>query len=266
MLAKLTRSRSESKGAAMSDGPPQHPVYPGAYNPWHASPAHVPPYMHPLAHYQLQHFYAAQGLPIPPFIGGPSPSSSASASTPAVPSPTRSNVEPSPNATQPDQMASNPASVDTPSVDAENASPGSFAGAASASPTSPLNASTSSAAGKLQTQLDPNGSAAQAPLPPLSDPRALLQRSLQGMYQLVTAGNFDARPSRQGPGPPPKSGACAACRAAKAKCDQGQPACDRCGKMQLDCKYHVFNKRGRKRTRTPYVPLLACACPRVYLD
>ena len=239
--------------------PPQPLAYPSPFGPWFNPSIHpsmqMHPHMHPLAHYQLQHFYAAQGLPIPPFLAGPSPaasSASASGSTPAVPSPTRSNVEPSPGSTdQPDQLASNPASVDTPSVKGEDPSPASFvAAASSASPVSPLGQSTGSAAGKLPTTHD----TLQPPPPPppqLSDPRALLQRSLQGLYQLVSTGNFDARPSRQGPGAPPRSGACAACRTAKAKCNQQEPACDRCVKMKLECTYPVFNKRGRKRTRTP---------------
>ncbi|TKA51191.1 hypothetical protein B0A53_05655 [Rhodotorula sp. CCFEE 5036] len=250
----------------MSDQPPPPPppAYPSPFGPWFNPSIHpsmqMHPHMHPLAHYQLQHFYAAQGLPIPPFLAGPSPaasSASASGSTPAVPSPTRSNVEPSPGSTdQPDQLASNPASVDTPSVKGEDPSPASFvAAASSASPVSPLGQSTGSAAGKLPTTHD----ALQPPPPPppqLSDPRALLQRSLQGLYQLVSTGNFDARPSRQGPGAPPRSGACAACRTAKAKCNQQEPACDRCVKMKLECTYPVFNKRGRKRTRTPNQILL----------
>lgn len=246
----------------MSEQPPPPPPagYPSPFGPWFNPSMHpsmqMHPHMHPLAHYQLQHFYAAQGLPVPPFLAGPSPAtSSASASTPAVPSPTRSNVEPSPSTSNaqhpPDQLGSNPASIDTPSVEAENPSPASFvAAASSASPVSPLGQSTGGAAGRSATQHDPTQPPPPPP-PPLSDPRALLQRSLQGLYQLVSTGNFDARPSRQGPGPPPRSGACAACRTAKAKCNQQEPACDRCVKMKVECTYPVFNKRGRKRTRTP---------------
>lgn len=234
--------------------PPQPPAaYPSPFGPWFNPQMHPHMQMHPLAHYQLQHFYAAQGLPVPPFFAGPSPA--ASASTPAVPSPTRSsNVEPSPGSNhQPDQLASNPASIDTPSVEGEDPSPASFvAAASSASPVSPLGQSTGSAAGKLPTTHDTlQAPPPPPPPPPLNDPRALLQRSLQGLYQLVSTGNFDARPSRQGPGAPPRSGACAACRTAKAKCNQQEPACDRCVKMKLECTYPVFNKRGRKRTRTP---------------
>ncbi|GAA5988027.1 hypothetical protein JCM10908_002033 [Rhodotorula pacifica] len=246
--------------------PPQALAYASPFGPWFNPSIHpsmqMHPHMHPLAHYQLQHFYAAQGLPLPPFLGGPSPASSASASTPAVPSPTRSNVEPSPSATTsqlPEHLSSNPASVDTPPVEGEDPSPASFAAAASsASPVSPLGQSTSSAAGKAPShQHDPSqAGSASSTLPPLSDPRALLQRSLQGLHQLVSTGNFDARPSRQGPGPPPKSGACAACRSAKAKCNQQEPACERCVKMKVECTYPVFNKRGRKRTRTPNQILL----------
>lgn len=92
------------------------------------------------------------------------------------------------------------------------------------------------------------------PPPPLSDPVALLQRSQTGLAQVLSQGNIDARPSRQGPGSAPRSGACTGCRAAKAKCSQDEPQCMRCLMMKLECVYPLFNKRGRKRTMTPCVP------------
>ncbi|GAA6040025.1 hypothetical protein JCM8097_004744 [Rhodosporidiobolus ruineniae] len=94
------------------------------------------------------------------------------------------------------------------------------------------------------------------PPPPLSDPVALLTRSREALSQLVEAGNIDARPSRQGPAPPPKSGACTACRNAKAKCSQDEPRCTRCIHQNIECSYPVFNKRGRKRMMTPNQALL----------
>ncbi|GAA5835930.1 hypothetical protein JCM11251_006605 [Rhodosporidiobolus azoricus] len=89
------------------------------------------------------------------------------------------------------------------------------------------------------------------PPPPLGDPFALLARSREGLAQLVAHGNIDARPSRQGPAPPPKSGACSLCRTAKAKCSQDEPRCTRCVQQNLECTYPIFNKRGRKRMLTP---------------
>ena len=94
------------------------------------------------------------------------------------------------------------------------------------------------------------------PPPPLSNPLDLLMRSRIGLSQLIGHGNIDARPSRQGAGAAPqKSGACAACRAAKAKCSQDEPSCARCLNVKIECVYPVFAKRGRKRTMTPSVPL-----------
>lgn len=130
----------------------------------------------------------------------------------------------------------------------------------SASPVSPqqgsVEGSTSAAAPKK-----PRPRAAQReswvpppPPPPLSDPVALLQRSQTGLAQVLSQGNIDARPSRQGPGSAPRSGACTGCRAAKAKCSQDEPQCMRCLMMKLECVYPLFNKRGRKRTMTPCVP------------
>ncbi|GJN91304.1 hypothetical protein Rhopal_004323-T1 [Rhodotorula paludigena] len=89
------------------------------------------------------------------------------------------------------------------------------------------------------------------PPPALSDPYALLERSRAALAQLIAQGNIDARPSRQGQASAPKSGACASCRAAKAKCSQDEPQCARCAVNHLECSYPVFNKRGRKRTLTP---------------
>ncbi|GAA5859893.1 hypothetical protein JCM8547_004376 [Rhodosporidiobolus lusitaniae] len=95
------------------------------------------------------------------------------------------------------------------------------------------------------------------PTPPsLSDPLALLLRSREGLAKLVEQGNVDARPSRQGPPPAPKSGACSACRAAKAKCSQDEPSCVRCLQNKVPCEYPVFQKRGRKRLLTPNQVLL----------
>ncbi|GAA6021821.1 hypothetical protein JCM10207_002074 [Rhodosporidiobolus poonsookiae] len=94
------------------------------------------------------------------------------------------------------------------------------------------------------------------PPPPLSDPLALLLRSQSALSQLVTAGNIDARPSRQGPAPPAKSGACQACRGAKAKCSQDTPRCTRCVQHGTECSYVVMAKRGRKRNLTPNQVLL----------
>lgn len=90
------------------------------------------------------------------------------------------------------------------------------------------------------------------PPPPLSNPVDLLERSRTGLSQLIGYGNVDARPSRQKDGGLLlKKGACSACRMAKAKCTQRQPACERCVSMNIDCIYAVFAKRGRKRTMTP---------------
>ncbi|GAA5935525.1 uncharacterized protein JCM15063_001064 [Sporobolomyces koalae] len=95
------------------------------------------------------------------------------------------------------------------------------------------------------------------PPPPLSNPLDLLQRSRVGLSQLIGHGNIDARPSRQATASAPlKSGACTACRVAKAKCSQTEPSCSRCVTMKIDCNYPVFAKRGRKRTMTPNQVLL----------
>ncbi|GAA5909222.1 uncharacterized protein JCM6883_005809 [Sporobolomyces salmoneus] len=97
------------------------------------------------------------------------------------------------------------------------------------------------------------------PPPPLSNPLDLLERSRTGLSQLIGFGNIDARPSRQTNttgAASLKSGACTACRTAKAKCSQRQPACERCVSLKIECVYAVFAKRGRKRSMTPNQVLL----------
>ncbi|GAA5824893.1 hypothetical protein JCM3770_005091, partial [Rhodotorula araucariae] len=121
----------------------------------------------------------------------------------------------------------------------------------SASPSSPV-AGPSSGATKPKPRAAPREPwIPPPPPPPLNDPLALLARSRSGLAQLITQGSIDARPSRQGPGAPPRSGACTGCRAAKAKCSQDDPQCTRCLMMKTECVYPLFNKRGRKRTMTP---------------
>ncbi|BGP40977.1 hypothetical protein JCM10450v2_004982 [Rhodotorula kratochvilovae] len=122
----------------------------------------------------------------------------------------------------------------------------------SASPSSPVAGSSSGATGKSKPPAKPREPwIPPPPPPPLSDPQALLARSRSGLAQLINQGSIDARPSRQGPGAAPRSGACTGCRAAKAKCSQDDPQCTRCLMMKTECVYPLFNKRGRKRTMTP---------------
>ncbi|GAA5905490.1 hypothetical protein JCM8208_004297 [Rhodotorula glutinis] len=140
----------------------------------------------------------------------------------------------------------------------------------SASPSSPQQgggaaaaeaASTSSAAGPTKKprprpqQREPSWQPPPPP-PPLDDPVALLARSHVGLTTLLNQGNLDARPSRQGPGTAPRSGACTGCRTAKAKCSQDEPQCTRCLALKAECVYPLFNKRGRKRTMTPNLMML----------
>ncbi|GAA5828682.1 hypothetical protein JCM3766R1_003787 [Sporobolomyces carnicolor] len=146
------------------------------------------------------------------------------------------------------------------------------AGSASSATHQPPSASTSTSAAPKKVPFVP-----PPPPPPLSNPLDLLERSRTGLSQLIGYGNIDARPSRQSPnvvqsgdvagggsgrgalgaaGRALKSGACTACRVAKAKCSQRQPACERCTSLKLDCVYAVFAKRGRKRTMTPNQVLL----------
>ncbi|GAA5871420.1 hypothetical protein JCM16303_000748 [Sporobolomyces ruberrimus] len=95
------------------------------------------------------------------------------------------------------------------------------------------------------------------PPPPLSDPLDLLERSRSGLLQLIGHGNIDARPSRQASASAAlKSGACTACRVAKAKCSQHEPTCNRCASLSVACVYAAFAKRGRKRSMTPNQALL----------